>query len=56
VRAAPADPRIQDLTGLFDGSGASGWFADGVHFTDPGHRAVAEAMLPHVLEALPAGR
>jgi hypothetical protein len=54
LRAPPADPRIRDLTAVFSGPEASAWFADGVHFTDPGHRALAEAMLPGALEALRA--
>jgi lysophospholipase L1-like esterase len=54
LRTGSADPRIHDLTGLFDSPEASRWFADGVHFTDPGHRAVADAMFPRVLAALQA--
>lgn len=45
---------IVDLTALFDQGPADDWYLQGdpVHFGDRGQRAIAEAMLPVVLEVL----
>jgi lysophospholipase L1-like esterase len=54
--AAPsADQALVDLTPLFDG-GAPVEYHDTVHFDDAGHRRVAEAMFPAVLDALRRAR
>ena len=43
---------IHDLTTVFNTPGQEKWFMDSVHFEDSGHRAVADAMYPILLDAL----
>jgi len=44
--------QIYDLIPVFDTAVEEKWFMDNVHFLDPGHQDVAEAMLPEVSFAL----
>lgn len=54
VRAKQVGESFHDLTGVFDQPGQDQWYIDSVHFTDPGHRAVAQAMHPIVQKAMQA--
>lgn len=39
-----------DLTSVFDAPGSEKWYSDFVHFTDPGHQVMADAMYPTCIE------
>lgn len=52
IRSLAHDVPIYDLTSVFDAPGSEEWFYDLCHFTDPGHKAIADAMFPVVLDAL----
>ena len=52
VAASPRHDRFVDLTHVFDGGQKLGFYADSVHPNPAGQKVLAEAVLPHVLDAL----
>ncbi len=55
VAASPRHDRFFDLTHVFDAGQKLGFYADSVHPNQAGAKVLAQAILPHVLDALKNG-
>jgi lysophospholipase L1-like esterase len=56
IAASPRHDRFFDLTHVFDGGDRLKYYVDSVHPNTAGEKVLAEAVLPHVLEALKSAR